>query len=133
MKRTDVDILKLIPDREIQCKYCGITKHAREFRHRKKDNGVTLDNKMCKKCHLEQKAIIRRYKIKYSPPLDSKCDCCGKIERLVCDHSHGSKKEFRGWLCNKCNVGIGYLGDTIDDVKNALSYLTRVSEMDIRV
>lgn len=30
---------------------------------------------------------------------------------------------FRGWLCGKCNTGIGLLGDTVEGVKRAWVYM----------
>ncbi|WNM66168.1 endonuclease [Microbacterium Phage DejaVu] len=61
------------------------------------------------------------------PPLGTPCECCGKTQFgvvLRLDHNHETG-EFRGWLCDSCNTGIGKLGDTIEGVKRALEYLTR--------
>lgn len=55
------------------------------------------------------------------------CECCGdpKGERALClDHNHITG-EFRGWLCVSCNAGIGSLGDDVEGVLKAVSYLTR--------
>jgi len=39
------------------------------------------------------------------------CDCCNEyVGRTVWDHCHTTGK-FRGWLCNRCNVGMGYVDD----------------------
>jgi hypothetical protein len=40
------------------------------------------------------------------------------------DHDH-TTGAFRGWLCNRCNLGLGHLGDTIASVEKALDYLRR--------
>jgi hypothetical protein len=78
-----------------------------------------------------------------SPPSEDKCcDCCFKIpksgrgakRRLVelyidSDHITG---EFRGWLCNSCNRGIGLLGDSVDDVEKALKYLQRDVPLEVQ-
>lgn len=57
--------------------------------------------------------------------------CCSEItldaesdrnQKAVLDHCHSTGK-FRGFLCHKCNVGIGQLGDSPDLVKKALDYL----------
>ena len=55
------------------------------------------------------------------------CECCETPTWLLdsaihLDHCHGSN-EFRGWLCRKCNTGIGMLGDNIEGTLNALEYL----------
>lgn len=40
------------------------------------------------------------------------------------DHCHATNA-FRGWLCGKCNMGIGALGDTIEGLQRAIEYLQR--------
>jgi Recombination endonuclease VII len=54
------------------------------------------------------------------------CECCGNIlisgKRTHLDHDHATGK-FRGWLCNSCNLGIGALGDSIEGIRKALTYL----------
>lgn len=58
------------------------------------------------------------------------CECCGGPPTgkgvLHLDHCHETGK-FRGWLCNKCNAGIGSLGDGLVGVARALDYLARNS------
>lgn len=55
------------------------------------------------------------------------CECCGGTtvnKAIVFDHCHKTKK-FRGWLCSKCNTGIGILGDDVEGLERALTYLKR--------
>ena len=40
------------------------------------------------------------------------------------DHDH-STGAFRGWLCRRCNVGIGLLGDSVEGLERAIRYLKR--------
>lgn len=56
------------------------------------------------------------------------CELCGAKQKalLALDHDHAAKK-FRGWLCNKCNIGLGHFGDTIAGIKRALRYLERTA------
>ena len=66
-------------------------------------------------------------------PKPTHCECCGRLPTncgagknvLVEDHCHETGK-FRGWLCNRCNTGIGQLGDTHEGVLKALEYLATV-------
>jgi hypothetical protein len=61
------------------------------------------------------------------PPTESSvCECCKKVvNELKYDHDHENGK-FRGWICEPCNLGIGRLGDTYEDVKNAFIYMAKV-------
>jgi hypothetical protein len=55
------------------------------------------------------------------------CECCGSAPGklgMALDHDHVTGK-FRGWLCRKCNLGLGLLGDTLDAVQRAVLYLER--------
>jgi hypothetical protein len=51
---------------------------------------------------------------------------CKKVGHLVCDHDHRTG-EFRGWLCQECNLGLGKIGDNIEGVRGMLAYLERSS------
>lgn len=70
------------------------------------------------------------YRRKYLPaptrPEPTYCECCHQpCSRLRLDHDHVTGL-FRGWLCHKCNVGIGALGDTAAGVHNAVVYFAGV-------
>ena len=54
------------------------------------------------------------------------CRCCGtylKWDDAQCDHCHDTG-DIRGFLCGKCNRGIGLLGDNLEGVKRAVEYLS---------
>jgi hypothetical protein len=61
------------------------------------------------------------------------CECChrpeivkykNEIKSLALDHNH-STNEFRGWLCNKCNVMIGYADDSEERLLLGVEYLRK--------
>lgn len=58
----------------------------------------------------------------------SKCHLCGregnstKGKELEIDHDHVSGK-FRGWLCHRCNMGIGYFQNRTGIMMRAIKYL----------
>lgn len=56
------------------------------------------------------------------------CESCGRLlgggKQIHLDHCHVTGV-FRGWLCNSCNLGIGMLGDSVENIKKALAYLER--------
>lgn len=52
-----------------------------------------------------------------------RCAICGSAGReLFIDHDHHTKR-VRGLLCLHCNTGLGKLGDSIESIIAALSYL----------
>lgn len=89
-------------------------------------------------------SYLRRYRLKKNYGLseerylemlaaqDEKCACCGdgsffvKSGHLFVDHDHGTG-QIRGLLCRNCNSGIAYLGDSLEGVERARTYLRRQS------
>jgi hypothetical protein len=62
---------------------------------------------------------------------DNKCAICRKERegrRLSVDHDHKTGK-FRGILCNKCNLGLGYFNDSVDLLKVAINYIRRATKL----
>ena len=41
---------------------------------------------------------------------------------MFLDHSHDTD-EFRGWICRECNSSIGLMGESVEGVPKALTYL----------
>ena len=51
------------------------------------------------------------------------CDICAKPhKKIVLDHCHVSG-EFRGWLCDPCNIALGNVGDNVLILERMISYL----------
>lgn len=50
------------------------------------------------------------------------CELCGSTTKLALDHDHVTGK-IRGVLCVNCNTSIGKLGDSVEGLRKALSYL----------
>jgi hypothetical protein len=110
------------------CVYCSEEKLLKDFPgHRgHKDRHDTR----CRKCISEQNKL--RYKLKKTaPPKPEVCDLCGKKpphnKKIVLDHCHDTN-QFRGWICDPCNVGLGNLGDNLDGLYKAIEYLQRQSK-----
>ena len=62
-------------------------------------------------------------------PCPETCECCGNMpgkKSLSLDHCHDTGA-FRGWLCGSCNMATGKLGDNIEGLMKAVSYLQRAS------
>lgn len=56
--------------------------------------------------------------------------CLRENVKLVCDHEHGQDGggPIRGWICCRCNRGLGNLGDTCASVGRAYEYLREHQE-----
>jgi Recombination endonuclease VII len=87
-------------------------------------------NRQWGKANREKKAASNR-KLRGIPdptrPLPMICECCNRPpgrKQLAVDHDHKTGK-FRGWLCSRCNTGIGSLGDTMEAIELAVDYLRR--------
>ncbi len=117
----------LIPDRMIVCRDCGIEQHSKQYQWRVKDNAEykTLDTTQCRKCRNHHVRIINALKKEHPYPIDSVCEICNEVKKLALDHNHKPPYEFRGWLCSKCNTGMGKLNDSIELLQKAIDYLKK--------
>lgn len=50
------------------------------------------------------------------------CQICGEKTSLVLDHCHKTNA-LRGWLCERCNKGIGLMRDSREILQAAIRYL----------
>ena len=118
------------------CNKCKQTKPLDQFGN---DSGGKKKRSWCRECDKEankDRATIK----KTAPPIPNNhvCPVCGKDENTlnesinptlrkkgrpwVMDHDH-NKKTFRGWICRKCNLGLGNFNDDYDLVLKAAKYL----------
>lgn len=108
-----------------QCRSCKEDKPEESFyvtTHRK--DGSPTYGYICTDCKRKQAILRTKLRMTSGEPTE-KCQCCGVADAVLIDHCHETK-EFRGWLCHNCNMGIGKLGDTLDGVQKALVYLKKV-------
>lgn len=55
---------------------------------------------------------------------DNKCACCGEPFQKTPHIDHCKESgDVRGFLCQKCNTGLGLLGDNLKGVRKAIKYL----------
>ena len=119
------------------CNKCDQELYLTEFA---KESGCKNQLKSyCRKC--ENKLSYERNLVrKTAPTIDSEhsCPICGQnaedLSRAIqttvrkpyspwaLDHDHDTK-QFRGWLCRKCNLALGNFNDSIDILKKAIQYL----------
>lgn len=121
------------------CRLCNTERYVNEFydkgRHKKSE---------CKRCtnlYRNFKINARDYDIMFNNQ-KGRCAICetdtshnhqnGNVTKLAVDHCH-TTGEIRGLLCSKCNRGIGYLQDNINNLKNAVKYLSKGEEHETKV
>lgn len=111
------------------CRSCQKEKPLEAFPLHK-NNATGLDTR-CKKCKNKIQKLVKQLRLDYEHLKTEVCDCCGKahVKSLVLDHDHNTG-EFRGWLCEPCNLALGHLGDDVQGAENALAYLKRHYEQE---
>lgn len=92
--------------------------HVKKYNHKNKDK-MRIYNR-----------LWSRKKAKLPEPTrecPEVCELCGNPpgkQSLALDHCHKTGI-FRGWLCGKCNRGLGLLGDNLESLQKAIIYLNR--------
>lgn len=97
-------------DRCVACQRIS-NRGTRDLRSRNKDKDAGIEP---------------RPRLRACPPRPDRCQCCGSDRKLVLDHCHVSGA-FRGWICDRCNRGLGCLGDNVPGLCHAILYLLTVS------
>ena len=112
------------------CIYCEKSKPATiQYFNKKKGKCDGLDNR-CKMCQHERQKEVAGIRKQITCDTDV-CENCGEDpskrrglgkKPLVVDHDPETK-QFRGWLCERCNLGLGYLGDNEAALLRAYEYV----------
>lgn len=133
-------------DDKKKCNKCGEFKGFCDFYYLKENTkrGGSNYSSSCKICN-NKKSITTRFKefskrtnlnitleefVQRYNKQNFICEICGEKEedtkgtRLAIDHDHVTGK-FRGFICNRCNSGIGFLRDNITILNNAKKYLEK--------
>lgn len=119
------------------CTRCKKEKPRSEFHEGTKMSGRGTTGKTtrmgkCKECHAQTvKATLKAKAFQQTPSSDYVCPICRKDSdhisppgKWCADHSH-STMLFRGWLCQACNLGLGFFEDNASILYNAVVYLDR--------
>jgi len=117
-----------------------IVERRREHYQLNKDRILSRNKKayLKRKAEGRNKSHAARVKAKYGLEWSDYCriadaqgGCCAicrdASQKLVVDHCHVTGV-VRGLLCDRCNVGIGRLGDNATGVQKALDYLKAFEE-----
>lgn len=57
-------------------------------------------------------------------PRPDTCDICSENGRICYDHHH-QRSHFRGWICHRCNVVLGFVKDDANLLLQLAAYLKR--------
>lgn len=129
------------------CRTCGQSKPLSEFNKQPNRNGNTTLRWHCKLCQSAKgvewgrnnpdKVLASRVKMNYNLTLQEYrlmlsygCEVCGQLEGLHIDHDHACcpgprscGKCVRGALCNRHNVALGMVHDSVEELKELITYL----------
>lgn len=110
----------------ILCRHCSKVKPREAFRlYRRATGDRECRSTSCKECQKHNNRVVNSIR-KTAPPMTDHCQCCLKSgTKLVLDHCYETET-FRGWLCSHCNLSIGLLGDNIQGLNKAITYLSRL-------
>lgn len=88
----------------------------------------------CKPCHArnQQLRVSGLTKEQYLAATSAACSICGSDGPIVLDHDHRCcppgratcGRCFRGPLCHKCNLALGFVGDDLTWLAKAIAYLS---------
>jgi hypothetical protein len=111
-------------DADEKTKVCGICKEKKSVSCFGKDGGANYLRYECKACARRNSKIIGDLrKVTAKPEKSHICPICEQAEQQWClDHDHKTNT-FRGWLCQKCNRGLGNFNDDVGRMMRALKYL----------
>jgi len=112
---------------EKPCAHCGVVKTLDAYMPLKR--GALGLHSVCNECRrLISKAYTRANREKKAGRLrPDVCDCCGRQPQrraLHWDHNHLTDT-FRGWLCHHCNIALGTVDDSVEQLERLIAYLRR--------
>ena len=120
---------------EENTKVCGMCLKALPLAVFGTDGGSSYLRYECKPCANKQATLVTALK-KSAPlvPKNYRCPICLRNEEEAKGHNPNKKgvwcadhdhitNQFRGWLCHKCNLGLGNMNDSVERLEAAIKYL----------
>lgn len=126
-KRTHMRGENEVVGHETDTKICTECKQALPvtefFLMRKNKAGIYYTIGRCKTCQRKTLEEARQLKIDYAEVKPNHCMLCEvETDKLEVDHCHDTGA-MRGWICKKCNTGLGKFNDDTQLLIKAIEYL----------
>jgi len=115
-------------------KRCVKCKQIKNYDCFPKANGASYPRAECKECNKRLSQQRKKHREEQGePPEDHRCPICLLSEQEIgriggnagvwcVDHNHKTNK-FRGYLCHRCNRGLGCFWDDLGRLIRAVGYL----------
>jgi len=115
-------------------KKCIKCKQVKLYEDFPKANGASYPRAECKECNKKLSKQRKKHREQQGEPAeDYKCPICllsaeeigrigGNAGVWCVDHNHKTNK-FRGYLCHRCNRGLGCFWDDLSRLVRAVGYL----------
>lgn len=81
-------------------------------------------NNLIRSRELHRNWRVRKREKSAGSSKSTKCEICHCVGIIVFDHDHKTKL-FRGWICDKCNVGLGMAKDNPIILRAMADYLEK--------
>jgi len=108
------------------CRNCKEYKNIEDFPYFSTNEAGRKNT--CKECSKKLGVLRRELKSKNPPPPSGKCPICDMhTENWILDHCHFSNN-FRGYICNSCNLGLGRFNDDVEILRKAILYLENINQ-----
>jgi hypothetical protein len=125
------------------CKTC-VVKQTREYQVLNKESVAERQRNYCKaNRHKSRKTALKATWKRHGhngekilnlyETRPERCQICDRKCKTFLDHCHNSMI-LRGWLCNRCNMAIGFFKDNPKSCENAAIYLRNppLKDIDLR-
>jgi|TARA_R100001126_G_scaffold98248_1_gene72335 hypothetical protein len=139
---TQFSLFKELPQKEnpfvdgVVCIKCGIRQPITHYSVMKAGE----IKRTCRSCRKGHKEILNKLRKENAyPDKDYSCAICDRtleelgkhgqtrLQNWVLDHCHDTNT-FRGWVCHKCNTGLGGFSDDLTIIERAVIYLKKHKE-----
>lgn len=122
-KMPKAPLIQRVHPKRKPCKSCKQIKPINVFELKPTEASYRNICRTCRNYAQRTRRRLRKQHMKeYGKPQNQPCKVCSQKVPLVFDHCHRTSR-FRGWICKDCNAAIGKLGDNLEGLERARTYL----------